>query len=81
MANSSPTPYSELDAAILKAITEGHRKFSVLRTAVESLAAPHAKKSRSPYVTPPWRIVDRRLQALRKSGRIAYTKGEWHVVV
>lgn len=30
--------------------------------------------------SPPWRIVDRRLQAMRKQGRIACEKGKWRAV-
>lgn len=63
--------YDELDAAILKAIEAGRRQFYYINTAVEDLAKPHSLRGDSS------RVVDRRLQALRKRGRIAYAQKEW----
>lgn len=64
--------YDDLDGAILAAIDSGKRKFYIINAAVEKLSAPHAKDGEY------FRVVDRRLQALRKSGLIRYAGGEWH---
>lgn len=71
--------YRELDTAILAGIGAGVTTFSALANRVEALAAPIAKRTKSPFPTPPWRIVDRRLQALRKLGIVEYRAREWHM--
>ena len=73
------TDYRELDTAILAAIGAGIRTFSALANRVESLSAPIAKRTKAPFPTPPWRIVDRRLQALRKLGIVEFMAKEWHM--
>ena len=65
--------YDALDAAIVKAIKDGKRQFYDIKTVVGELAKPHSL--RGDY----FRVVDRRLQALRKRGRIAYIQREWYV--
>ena len=62
--------YSELDKAILCAIGNRVRKFSSITHSVYGLAVPYASE-----FSPAWRVVDRRLQALRKQGRIRYSRG------
>ena len=70
---SSSTPYGELDAAIVKAIQAGKVRFIEIWTAVESLALPFAKHR------DPDRVVDRRLQALRKRRLITFWSGKWRI--
>ncbi len=56
--------HTETDAKIVAAIREGATKFHNIGYAVKV-----------------WdRKLDRRLQALRRKGLIAYAKGHWHVV-
>jgi hypothetical protein len=63
--------YDELDKAILAAIEGGAKHFYLINASVEGLARPHSIKGDS------FRVVERRLQALRKSGLIAFEKKEW----
>lgn len=65
--------YGPLDAAILIAIQEGKRAFYLINAAVEELAKPHSLRGDS------FRIVDRRLQALRKHGFIVFKEKEWDI--
>ena len=60
--------YSDLDAKIVKLIRDGKTRFEQL-----VIATGH-----SPFL---FRIVDRRLQVLRKRGEIHFSKGEWHLTV
>ena len=72
--------WRELDEAILKAIdVDCIRTFTAIANRVEALAAPHAKRTKAPFPTPPWRIVDRRLQAMRKLGIVEYRGREWYL--
>lgn len=61
--------YTKLDAAIITQVAKGCIGFTALFGVVD-------KHSRifTDYKTPSWRIVDRRLQALRKAGRISYQR-------
>lgn len=61
--------YTKLDAAIIAQVAKGCVGFTELCNVVEG----HSKVFAGGY-TPSWRIVVRRLQALRKSGRICYQK-------
>jgi hypothetical protein len=76
MKPSSSTPYDELDAAIIKAIQGGARRFYQIWPAVSSLASKH--------VTGPYsgqdRVVDRRLQALSRQHKIRFWRGNWEVL-
>jgi len=65
--------YHDLDAAILKAIKDGKRQFYVINAAVEELAKPHTLRGDS------FRIVNRRLQALRKRRLITYWMKDWRI--
>ena len=62
--------YTDLDAAIIERITAGCVGFTSLSCAV----AKHSEKLASDDQAPAWRIVDRRLQALRKASRIRYQR-------
>lgn len=69
--------YKALDEAILQRIREGHSRAS----AIEGGDAEAEARKLSSAKVPEYRIIDRRLQALRKAGRIAYEKtGGWSVV-
>ena len=68
------TDYSKLDAAILAAIAEkAPASFTALcvNDAVWARALDAANARRSDW---PGRCIDRRLQALRKAGRIRYQR-------
>jgi hypothetical protein len=64
--------YDELDDAILHAIRCGKDKFYI-NAVCEEKAKPHSVRGAS------FRVVDRRLQALRKRGLIKYWDGKWRI--
>lgn len=69
--------YSELDAEILKAISSGRVRFFSISAAVMEFARALVENDDDTA----WRFVDRRLQALRKAGKIAYNaKTGWSLV-
>lgn len=70
--------YAELDEAILGAIKNGCEDFHAIQTSprVSPLSWALAKPDRWGS-TDPWRVIDRRLQALRKAGRIVYANRKW----
>jgi hypothetical protein len=73
--------YSELDIAILAAIGEGCTAFWHIQYRVRLKAEKVTPKDRFTGEIRPWRIVDRRLQTLRKSGVITYLRGSgWSLV-
>jgi hypothetical protein len=68
--------YTRLDAEIIEQISKGKSNFTGIYIAVSMTVAriieSTGKKSDD------WRVVDRRLQALRKAGRISYLgRGGW----
>jgi len=65
------TDFNDLDKAIVDAIRAGKRRFIEIWTAVEHKAESFAKQR------DPDRVVDRRLQSLRRRGHIAYKGGRW----
>lgn len=65
--------YDTLDAAILTAIAGGKDKFYLINAAVSHLAKPHSLSD------DPFRVVDRRLQALSKRHQIRYWRGKWQL--
>lgn len=68
--------FEKLDAEITREIAAGRNTFSTLDGRVWEHAAEVAPKSR--YGAPDsGRTIDRRLQALRKRGVIAFEKGRW----
>lgn len=67
--------YKELDAKLVELIFNGCGTFAELSGRCKSLSAPFSKDQSNH-----WRIVDRRLQALRKAGVIVFIKGQWWVV-
>jgi hypothetical protein len=71
--------FKEIDAAIIAKIGQGCTQFAQLSNnqELEALAMPLSEGRRSHA----WRVLDRRLQALRKAGRIAYDCGTgWGVL-
>lgn len=75
------TDYSKLDAAILAIVSDrrcgapfGLLNSGAVREESVMLAAAENKGRIPGRHTPPRRILDRRLQALRKSGRIRYQR-------
>lgn len=68
--------FSELDIAILRRIGERPCTFTSINARVTTMAALYvATKYGSPS-----RVVDRRLQALRKKGLIRFDTGRWFPV-
>jgi len=61
--------YSEFDKKLLALIDTGTRTAMALSTALESDARPMIKRTGEEF-----RVVDRRLQALRKKGLIAWSR-------
>lgn len=68
--------YQEFDAALIGHIRAGRNRMSALdaQSDLHKLATPHCDSR-----TPAWRIIDRRLQALRKAGAIAHDGKVWAV--
>ncbi|PFH29083.1 hypothetical protein [Burkholderia sp. JKS000303] len=75
------TKYEKLDALILAAISEEPKKFASInvgqvRTESDLIGREESRPHICGEVTG-WRIVDRRLQALRKAGHIKATGKGW----
>ncbi|SEU36409.1 hypothetical protein SAMN03159335_05444 [Burkholderia cepacia] len=75
------TKYEKLDALILGSIDDTPKKFVTVNAAQvrqesERLAREECKPTTHGDVVG-WRIVDRRLQALRKAGKIRSTTKGW----
>lgn len=66
----SPTPYDEVDAAIIARIRSGMARFYEIWPGI----APHLSRTKID------RLVDRRLQALRKKGKIGVQGQRWYVL-
>jgi hypothetical protein len=64
--------FTELDNAILAYVDEAGHRFASINSAVEKLAAPLGKGDHDTY-----RVVDRRLQSLRKRGLIRFGTTKW----
>ena len=75
---SALNKYAQLDAKLIEIIKSWDGTFSaiVTRADVAALTAPHETAKAGG-----WRVVDRRLQALRKAGKIAFSRdaGRWRV--
>ena len=74
--------YYEYDARLLKAIANGAGTMTSLNANkdLQRLAEPHRAKDRWGHMTEYYRIVDRRLQALRKAEKIQFLGGRWRVI-
>lgn len=65
---------TELDAAILERLADGPLPFHALMARrVSEIANSLAKPDRHGATTG-WRVIDRRLQALRKAGKITHDR-------
>lgn len=76
------TKYEKLDAMIVAQIDDTPRSFTYLRgcRALMAECERHAKEAgtkRSRYGVDDWRVLDRRLQVLRKAGKIKATGKGW----
>lgn len=72
--------YTVLDESILFEIGQGADNFTDLSIRCNTLAEKYCT-NQAVSVTPGWRVVDRRLQALRKAGKIAYTPADgWRLL-
>lgn len=72
----STPDYTALDAALIEKIREGAHTFSVisggeLLRQADALAEPDRRGDRAG-----WRVLDRRLQALRKAGKLVYSRAD-----
>ncbi|AIO47107.1 hypothetical protein DM44_3129 [Burkholderia cepacia] len=73
--------YEKLDALIVASIDEAPKKFAAVNTGAvraesERLAREESRPTTFGEVVT-WRIVDRRLQAVRKTGKIRSTSKGW----
>ena len=77
--------YQALDDGICAYISEG-RGHPVNSGALEEIALPLVVSDKNPYPVV-WRLIDRRMQAMRKAGRLRYVRrkggghGTWVAVV
>lgn len=73
------TKYQQLDDAIVQTVRKGGGSFGAILSRVGDLANPLAPKDRWGF-SMAGRLVDRRLQALRKSGQLTYSRATgWKV--
>lgn len=67
------TNYADLDEQIVAYVMDGRNEFwkvyEPLRKQADALATPNRRGEREG-----WRVIDRRLQALRKAGKLAYDR-------
>jgi hypothetical protein len=75
--------YAEFDAALLNAIDSGQNTLAQLEVnaQVRVQSQRHRTKDRWGDLTPYFRVIDRRLQALRKRGELRYTGKVWERVI
>jgi len=77
-----PTNYKALDALILSTVTATPQSFASIFAHIEihatcKVIAEEAGTARSPFGVEPFRVPDRRLQALRKKGDVRSTTKGW----
>lgn len=74
-AKEPPTNrYEALDSMLLTAIKAGANQFCMMTTREIATVADTLAKPRRDGVREGWRVIDRRLQALRKAGVIKYSR-------
>lgn len=74
------TDYTEFDKALLSLITVGVNTMAELesrRGGLRDLAEPHRTPDRYGILCEPSRVINRRLQALRKRGTIRFNGKSW----
>jgi DNA-binding transcriptional regulator PaaX len=80
----STAKYKELDDAICEHIAQG-RGHATNSSALEEIAKPLLASNKTPFPVA-WRLIDRRMQTMRKDGRLVYERtkggghGRWRVV-
>lgn len=76
--------YAEFDAALLGHIRSAVKPIKMAelesKQDLRELADPHQDVTRWGDVTPVFRVIDRRLQSLRKAGMVRSTTVGWVVV-
>lgn len=71
--------YAEFDAELLRLINAGKNRMMLLEENRPLLEmAKHFTEGKS--TIPEWRIIDRRLQALRKAGKISHDGKVWRLL-
>lgn len=80
-SKTKPTDYAAFDAELLRLIAAGNNRMMHLESnrRLLNMAKPFAAASKGPFGVPEWRVIDRRLQALRKKGVIAHDGKAWAV--
>lgn len=82
----SKPDYTSFDAELLRLIAAGRNRMALLDSrhgdnqGLRDLALPHCKVINGRRVIDPWQIIDRRLQALRKAGKIRHDGKVWEIV-
>lgn len=73
--------YTEFDAALLAHITSGVNTMMLLdyKSDLKKLAVPLVDVDRWGQPTPHFRIIDRRLQALRRAEKIRFNGKQWEL--
>lgn len=73
--------YEEFDKALVDLIGRGFNTMSKLESLsdVKLLAAPHQTKQ-CHGIKPVFRVIDTRLQVLRKAGKIAHNGKVWEII-
>ena len=80
----SENKYQAMDDAICAHIAAG-RGHATNSSALEAFARPLLASNRTPFPVA-WRLIDRRMQTMRKAGRLVYERtkggghGRWRVV-
>jgi hypothetical protein len=81
MRENMTEKYEKLDALILNSIGGHPKQFSAINVGAVAQECERIAKetgtSRSRYGVPAFRVCDRRLQALRKAGKIESTTKGW----
>ena len=75
--------YTTFDAMLLDLIRNGKTRMAQLELhqPLLELAKPFCIAKPGSHQPPEWRIIDRRLQALRKAGKIKYSSAAgWRIV-
>ena len=75
--SATPIDYQDFDAKLLQRLSGDPVKFNLLSTHLEPLAKAFCSKPEDE----PFRVTDRRLQALRKKNLVAFIRGKgWSLV-
>lgn len=74
----SKPDYTAFDAELLRLIKAGRNRMMMLdgHKPLLEMAKPFCGRA----IVFPWRVIDRRLQALRKAGKIEFNGKAWEIV-